>query len=187
MASFFSQLGDAVVGIAPTIASAFGGPLAGQAVSLVENALGLTPAPDATLDDRAKAATAALQQAQLDQIIKLKQLDLDFKKSLVDANIKLVDLANQDRASARQRQVDMKDWAPTVMAFVILFGFFGLLGAMAMRAWPEANQSMLNTMVAVLGTIVVSIANYYFGSSAGSAAKTKILADQTPPISVGAP
>jgi hypothetical protein len=49
---------------------------------------------------------------------------------------------------------------------------------MAYHPVPDGSQQVLYAMVGVLGTAWVAVINYYFGSSAGSAAKTDALVQQ---------
>ena len=81
------------------------------------------------------------------------------------------------RASARTRQVAMRDGTPTVLALLVTAGFFGMLGIMAFRDLPIPNKDMLNVMLGSLGAAWVAVVSYYFGSSAGSRAKDDALAN----------
>lgn len=62
------------------------------------------------------------------------------------------------------------------IAFVILAGFFAAL-YLLINAKIEAGgmRDALLTMVGSLGAMATSVVSYYFGSSSGSAEKTRLL------------
>src|SRR4051794_24989640 len=95
---FLNQALGVLGAVAPTIATAFGGPLAGQAVRWVEGALGLPQ-----LGDK-EAAAAAIANATPDQILALKKADQDFAVHLKALDIDLERIAAGDRDSARRMQ-----------------------------------------------------------------------------------
>lgn len=164
--------------VAPWIATAIGGPMAGQAVSMISGALGLKS--DAKLGD----VQEALAQGQLtgDQLVALKKADQEFQEQMQAAGFKHIEdleaLAASDRASARAREIAVKDWTPKVLAIGVTIGFFGLLAFLTFKDVPAMSHDILIAMVGSLGAAWASIVSYYFGSSAGSAAKTDILAQQ---------
>jgi len=156
--------------VAPTLATALGGPLAGLATRAIAGAvLGDENASEA---DIAKA----LQGANPDQLLALKKADQDFAVKMRELDIDEVRLANSDRDSARQRQIATSDYMPAVIALAALIGFFGILATMAFIALPEGAQQPFAVMLGALGTLVTQIGAYYFGSSAGSAKKNDMIA-----------
>src|SRR5260221_7436499 len=96
MADFWSTLGDGVAAIAPTVASAFGGPLAGLAVTTLEKALGVAPGTSAG-DPKGFAATLQGALASPEQVLALKQADLAFQQFCKENDLKLVQADNADR------------------------------------------------------------------------------------------
>ena len=77
----------------------------------------------------------------------------------------------EDRASARQRQVALKDDTPAILSLILTMGFFGALAAHIFWEIPPSNQTLLNVMLGSLGTAWISAMTYFFGSSAGSRSK----------------
>ena len=59
-----------------------------------------------------------------------------------------------------------------MLIFLVLFVFVVFFDV------PEQNQTLLNVLVGIFGTLITGIFGYYFGSSSGSKAKTKILDDE---------
>jgi hypothetical protein len=157
--------------VAPAIASTFGTPLLGLGVRAVAEAILGTP--DATQDEVA----AALAVATPDQIAALKRADHEFAVRMRELDIDLEKLHQQDRASARDREARTGDSAtPRLLALLVTGGFFGVLYWMLRHGLPvdSGGEAML-VMLGSLGTAWIAIVNYYFGSSAGSAEKTRIL------------
>lgn len=150
--------------VAPLLASAVGGPLAGTATSAIISALGLAP------DTTPQAAAAAVVNASPDQLLALKKADADFSVAMGRLNLDRDKLVFDDRASARAREAAVKDHAPFALAVAVTCGFFGLLGAMLYHDLPTGNAAILNTMLGSLGTAWVMAMSYYFGASAPQAA-----------------
>lgn len=102
----------------------------------------------------------------------LAQHAAEFKAQL---ELQYAQLDASDRASARARQMAVKDWIPSFLAILVTFGFFGMLAAMIKWTIPGANESVFYVMIGSLGTAWVAIVTYYFGSSSGSAAKSDLI------------
>jgi membrane-bound ClpP family serine protease len=152
--------------LAPTIATALGGPLAGVAVKTLSNAL--FGHEDATEDQ----ISDAMASATPDQLAAIKKIDADFKVQMKSLDIDLERISAGDRDSARQMQRETKDWVPKVLAIVITLGFFGILIWMLLKGMPQTGTEALLMMLGALGTAWTGVINFYYGSSAGSKAKT---------------
>jgi hypothetical protein len=146
--------------VAPMLATAVGGPLAGAATSAIISALGLSP------DTTAQGAAAAVIGATPDQLIALKKADEDFAVKMGQLNLDTAKLAFDDKANAREREMTIRDRTPMALGMSVTVGFFALLTMMAFHELPSANQAILNTMVGGLGTGFALVLSYYFGSSA---------------------
>jgi hypothetical protein len=173
---FLDQLGSAVASIAPTVATLLGGPLAGQGVQFLETQLGVTPPADATLAQRAQALVPAVGSASMDQALAIKKEDDALQAKLADAGIQLAQVDAGDRASARAREIAVRDPTPSVGFYMLTVGFFGLLGLLALRDVPAGSRDLLNIMIGILGSAWVGCTTYYYGSSAGSQAKDTTIA-----------
>lgn len=155
--------------VAPTIATALGGPLAGVAVKTLSNAL--FGHEDASEDQ----ISEAMASASPDQLAAIKKIDADFKVQMKSLDIDLERISAGDRDSARQMQRETKDWVPKVLAIVITLGFFGILIWMLLKGMPQTGTEALLMMLGALGTAWTGVINFYYGSSAGSKAKTDAL------------
>ena len=157
--------------IAPTIATCLGGPLAGLAVTAVSKALGI--------DEDKVNDTIESGKLDADQIASIKQAEIELQKSAQELGLNFEQLAVQDRASARDMQSQTKSIVPPVLAFGVTLGFFGILFGLMTGKVDSTNQALM-IMLGSLGTAWVSIISFYFGSSAGSQAKDKLIYNATP-------
>lgn len=164
------QILNLVRTVAPSLASAVGGPLAGMAVRTISEAL--LGKPDGTEDELAQAAAKATPE----QLLALKKAEQDFAVKMRELDIDLERIANADRDSARNREVKTKDWTPRVLAALITVGYFGALFYMLRNGLPQhgGSEAML-VMLGTLGTAWGGVVAYYFGSSAGSKEKTEAM------------
>jgi amino acid transporter len=62
-----------------------------------------------------------------------------------------------------------------ILGVLIVIGFFGLLGLLVLSAVPNENMDLLNLVVGALLTSFATVVGYFYGSSAGSAAKNEML------------
>jgi len=148
--------------VAPMLGTSLGGPLGGIAGNMLQKALGV---------DTEEAALQLIDTNPTESLAKLRQAEVEFKKLDID----LERINQQDRDSARQRQVAMKDHTPTVLAFLLTAGFFGTLFWMLKYGLPLEGRDVIMVMIGSLGTAWISAIVYYFGSSSGSAKKTEML------------
>jgi hypothetical protein len=108
-----------------------------------------------------------------------QQVAFEAKMADIEATLKtnLEKIAAEDRNSARQREMTVLDWTPRILAYMTTSGFFGILLLMLFASMPINDQThdVLLVMLGSLGTAWTGVIAYYFGSSAGSAAKTVLL------------
>lgn len=170
--SLLDQFGPLLGQVAPTIATALGGPLAGVAVKTLSNVL---LGHDSGSEDDVRAAMAT---ATPDQLAAIKKIDNDFKAHMKELDIDLERIAAGDRDSARKMQSETKDWTPKALAFFITFGFFGALIWIMVFGIPQTGTEVLLMMLGSLSTSWTGVVQFYYGSSAGSKAKNDILASK---------
>ena len=70
----------------------------------------------------------------------------------------------------------VKDIFMFILGGLIVIGFFGLLYILVLAEVPERNKDLLNLVVGALIGSFATVVGYFYGSSAGSAAKTEIMA-----------
>lgn len=158
--------------VAPGLATALGGPLAGQAVSVITAALGLGPSEE-------EKAIQILQQSP-DALLKLKLAEIDFQKFLKDAGIRTQELDTKDRDSARILAAAKGMFPQVTLSIVYTVGYFTMVFGMMTGSLhiPSASgeQALFAGIVGVMTGAQVQILNFWFGSSSGSANKDKTIA-----------
>jgi plasmid maintenance system antidote protein VapI len=152
--------------IAPTIATAMGGPLAGMAVSAISKAIGVDEdkVSDLIKDNKLTA----------EQIAQVKLAEIELQKQAQELGLNFEKLAVDDRKSAREMQAATRSIVPPALAAIVTVGFFGIL-VMMLLGKVDSNNPAILMMLGSLGTAWTGIIAYYFGSSAGSQAKTDLL------------
>jgi hypothetical protein len=152
--------------IAPTVATALGGPLAGMAISAVSKAIGVDEdkVGDLIKDNKLTA----------EQIAQVKVAEIELQKQAQELGLNFAKLEVDDRKSAREMQATTRSVVPPVLAGLVTIGFFGIL-IMMLLGKVDSNNPAILMMLGSLGTAWTGIIAYYFGSSAGSQAKTDLL------------
>lgn len=165
-----------VKNIAPGIGAALGsvggpaGALAGKAaLSLLANKF--VGKPDATEQEIAQA----INTASPDQLIKLKELDVEFGIEMGKRGVDLYALEVQDRSDARKQRIEIAktgkfDWAPEFLTVVVTLGFFSFIFMVAKDpdGIPESVKELLYIMAGAIATKFGSIVDFYFGSSSSA-------------------
>jgi hypothetical protein len=159
-------------------AASLGGPLGTMAASLVGNALGLTKTPANNGDSISNAIAlafadptqrAALLKAEQDFQVQMQQLGYQHSEEIEQ-------IAEKDRDSARNREIQVKDWTPRILAFIVVILCFGGEGFYFMHGSPaNASGELIGRILGTLDSALILVLSYYFGSSAGSDDKTKTL------------
>ena len=157
--------------IAPTIATAMGGPLAGMAVSAISKAIGVDPDKVGDLISNNKLSA--------EQIAQVKIAEIELQKQAQELGLNFEKLEVEDRKSARSMQAATRSIVPPLLAAIITIGFFGIL-IMMMLGKVDGNNPTILMMLGSLSTAWTGIVAYYFGSSAGSQAKTDLLSKAGP-------
>lgn len=155
-----------VAPFAPTIATALGGPAAGAAVAALSAVvLGRN-------DGSADEVAQALQSASPEIFAKIRAADQAFE-------LDRQRIAADDRKSARQREIDAHDsWTPRVLAALVVVGAFVGEGYAMTHVIPPGSEMLVGRVLGTLDGALMLVLAYYFGSSAGSAAKNAILGNK---------
>jgi hypothetical protein len=162
--------------IAPGLATALGGPLAGAAVKVIaDKVLGR---PNATEADVAAALASGTLSG--DQIVALKAAEHSFQVEMAKVEQASQVAAIEDTRSARQQTVDLAKeqssiaWgAPVVSTLIVAGYFFCIYRLFIVQADLPANAfQLLNVMFGALSIAFGQVCNYWLGSSAGSRRST---------------
>lgn len=103
------------------------------------------------------------------------QLQADVEREIAAGMQRVLELEAADRASARSREMAVRDATPRVLAYLIVGGFLATLAGLMFVQVPERAERPLDLMLGFLGGGVGAVLGYYFGSSRGSAAKTGLI------------
>lgn len=163
---------DWLKSLAPTIASALGGPLAGLAVSAISSAMGVP----------AEKVQDMLQSGQMtgEQLASLKKAEMELKAKEDELGFKFAELDIRDRDSARARESNVKDNTNRVLAYAIVGSFIAMVGASLLGA-AKIDSVLAGTLVGYLSAKCEQVLAYYFGSSKSSDRKTELLS-QAPAV-----
>lgn len=127
----------------------------------------IDPAKAMELEQKSREIEAAIQAKQAEEMTKLQHIDA------------------QDRNSARQREIALKDKTPSILAFVLVGGFLSLTGFLIVNLTylhyeiPGPAMGMIGTLIGYLAGEAKAVSSYFFGSSAGSAAKQQHIENLT--------
>ncbi len=81
-------------------------------------------------------------------------------------------------ANACEREVQIRDGVPALLATLLTLGFFGILSAMMFFPIEKEAIQVVDVMLGALGTAWISCITYYFGSSHGSQIKNQLLTNR---------
>ena len=168
-----------VAKVAPMLGTALGGPLGGAAGVLIGNALGIKDASPQSIQDAIKTGTLGPEQ-----IVALKLAEQDFQLKCqamgYESVEKLEELAFKDRDSARQREIQVRDWTPKVLGVAYTVGFFTILCFMLKFGVKKEGGEALLILLGALAAGSTQVLNYYFGSSSSSSRKDELLHQSVP-------
>ena len=153
------KLGSLLKTLAPTVAEAAGGPLAGMAVKMVASRMG---SPNASVEEIEK-----ILETQPEKALLVKQADGEFQNKLKEMELNLESFKAEvdDRKDARKTFGD--DPIPKIFAMVALLGFLGYVFMVTIQP-PDANDDgVVNLILGYLGGLVSGISAFFFGGSNG--------------------
>lgn len=180
----------ALKGIAPTLATALMGPLAGIAVKTIGDAMGM---PEPTLDGVKQAIQNGSMTA--DHLVAIRQADDALKVRLQELGL---DLARLNATTEAGYLADVQDARKTMgrdsgvfwLGIAILLTFAATMGAvlwgsfllltggitLADVATVAAVAGLIGSVVGYVAANAQQVVGYFYGSSQGSKAKTDALA-----------
>lgn len=156
------------------------GPVAAQAISTIAQASGHpTIKADGTISSISDAV--AVMSGNADAMLKLKEFEAQTQQQMQQLGFQHVEelekIAEQDRESARNREIQIRDLTPRVMGGGVLAGFIVAV-FMVLTGHAKADSVMAGTLIGYLSAKAELVLTYYFGSSAGSDRKTELLAQR---------
>ncbi len=158
--------------IAPSIATALGGPLAGLAVTAISKALGI--------DEKEVQSTIESGKLSAEQLASLKQAEIELQAKAQELGLNFEKLATDDRKSARDMQISTKSFVPALLSILVVTAW-GLIQYFLLT--HIIAQEMRELVARVLGTLdgaLMLVLSFYFGSSSSSQNKDELLHRSTP-------
>tara|TARA_R110002012_G_scaffold269279_1_gene453348 strand:- start:306 stop:797 length:492 start_codon:yes stop_codon:yes gene_type:complete len=158
---------DTLAAIAPTLATALGGPLAGAATKFLANEL--------LGDENAsiESIEAAVIGASPEQLANIKQLDVDFKLGMKKLDVDVFALEVEDRDSARSNHKNSN--TPTVLVYMLTVLIAVVVYFLFTDVVPESNENTLYMLLGSLTTAWLQSVSYWTGTTRSSADKTKLI------------
>jgi len=150
-----------VAGVAPTLATALGGPLAGTATKYIAGQLlGDENASEAEIE-------AAILNATPEDLMNLRKIDNDFKLEMKRLDVDLEKMAVDDRKSARSLAEKTNLWPQIVLSVLFIGGYFGILYLLfsGTITLDGSIRDMANILLGVLTAGIPMILRFWFGGS----------------------
>lgn len=159
------QLLNLLKSFAPTLATAVAGPLGGAAVSMIAQKFGVE-------DTVAAVANAITGDPEAGK--KLRELALEYAKMDLE-NVK--DARAMQTAALAQSDVFSKRFVYYFASFWSVFAVV-YISAITFATIPKDNIRFADTIIGfLLGTVVATILNFFYGTSKSSQDKTDKLAE----------
>jgi len=150
------------------------GSFGGMAASFLADKLGIE-------SKTVEAVTAALADGKMtpEQLVSIKLAETDFKKFMADHDIRLEQMAVDDRNSARRMVTETHAVTPAILTWVVVLAFLGIEGAMLFGVKTMASDLVVGRILGTLDTSLGLVLAFWFGSNAGSARTKELLAQAT--------
>lgn len=158
---------DTLGAIAPTLATALGGPLAGAATKFLANSL--LGNENADIEEIELAITGASPE----QLANIKELDNEFKLGMKKLDIDVFALEVKDRDSARTNHKHSS--TPTVLVYMLTLLIAVVTYLLFNNEVPESNENNLYMLLGALTTAWIQSIGYWTGTTRSSQDKTRLL------------
>lgn len=161
-------------------------PLAGTAIKIIAGALGIT-----SQDPQPQEIMTALESNPMaSEQLKLALLEFDKEKMRLEfeekdkerlAEIARLKLEKEDRDRATNREIEYitklghADYSMEILGWLIVIGFFTILGIRLFVVIAPTQLENVGILMGFLGAGFMAVVQYKFGSSSGSAAKSKAM------------
>ena len=154
------KLGGLLKSLAPTIASAAGGPMAGMAVKMAAKKLGL---PDTATANEIED----LIEREPDKAIIVREADKDFKNRIREMEIDLESFKTEveDRKDARENFAT--DCTPKVFSVLTLLLYGAFVMIVTLMPHDQNDETIISLVLGQLSGILGTAAAFFYGSSSG--------------------
>ena len=152
------MLKNVVGAVAPTIGQALGGPLGGMAMNVVADALGCEP--------NERAVERAVQQATPEQLMELKNKELEFEAKMKELDVDLFALETADKQDARTHFA--RDWTAKLIGITMVLFFCAYIAMITIMPPEQNSMELINLVLGYMGGLVSAVISFYFGASNSS-------------------
>ena len=161
-----------IAAVAPSIATLLGAPaFVPLAIRTIAGAIGI--------DEKAseQEVAAAVTGAGPEVIARIREADTALKSKFMDVGLRLEELAQSDRAGARQREMALgkADNFQRSLAVWAIASLMALLGALFFIDVPAGVREMVSLILGTLLGTYKDVFAYYFGTSKGSTDKMAVI------------
>ena len=154
------KLGGLLKSLAPTIASAAGGPMAGMAVKMAASKLGL---PENTTANEIED----LIERQPERAVALKQADEDFKNRIREMEIDLESFKTEVEDRKDAREPFSSDWTPKIFSILCLLLYGGFVMIVTLMPHDQNDETIISLVLGQLSGILGTAAAFFYGGSSG--------------------
>ncbi|OUV24590.1 MAG: hypothetical protein CBC57_06675 [Euryarchaeota archaeon TMED97] len=141
--------------VAPTLGTALAGPLGGTAANAIASVLGCK--------NDAKSISTAMQSATPEQLLAIKEAELEFESKMAQMDVDIFALETQDVQHARKAFAN--DWTPKILAIGLLIMFAGYAFLITISPPSTQSDTIPSLLIGSMSGVLASVVSFYFGSS----------------------
>jgi len=151
------KLGGLLKSLAPTIASAAGGPMAGMAVRMAAQKLGV---PDATANE-----IEDIIEREPEKAVLLKEADTEFKDRIREMEIDLESFKSELEDRKHARETFKNDWTPKVFGILALLLYGAYVLTVTIMPHDQNDETIISLVLGQLSGILGTMAAFWFSGS----------------------
>jgi|TARA_A100001015_G_scaffold318377_1_gene438113 hypothetical protein len=151
------KLGGLLKSLAPTIASAAGGPMAGMAVRMAAQKLGV---PDATANE-----IEDIIEREPEKAVLLKEADTEFKDRIREMEIDLESFKSELEDRQHARETFKNDWTPKVFGILALLLYGAYVLTVTIMPHDQNDETIISLVLGQLSGILGTMAAFWFSGS----------------------
>lgn len=151
------KLGGLLKSLAPTIASAAGGPMAGMAVKMAANKLGLPETATANeIED--------LIEREPEKAVLVKEADKDFKSKIREMEIDLESFKTEVQDRQHARETFKNDWTPKAFSMLALLLYGAYVMTVTLLPHSEQSETVISLVLGQLSGILGTCSAFFYSS-----------------------
>ena len=158
--------------IAPGIATALGGPLAGLAVTAISKAL--------NIDEKDVQKTIETGKLSAEQMMALKSAELELQAKAQELGLNFEKLAVDDRKSAREMQISTKSFVPALLSILIVVGWSMVQYFLLTHIIAQEMRELVARVLGTLDGALMLVLGFYFGGIHNAQETNEMLHRSTP-------